>query len=773
MEQKRKNNKFKAVLVIELLCLLFFMLRCFGSCASITFDKNSFELNTDREFSSFGDDAVGIEIWPDMQSQQPEGFEMLNCRVSLRSGAYSVKVFYDSASSQDSVSIDNSAGSLSFHTENGAALKANTLQLTDGLNETESRFWLRPGLREREVSLTVQHNGTGKLAVSMIQIEEKRIYRVVLCIAAAFFMAFCNFLYLVFVREWAGRPSLKTRWIIAGILGITVSAGITFFTDFLFINTGHDLKFHISRIISLAESLRETQIPHRMQFEMLNGYGYASPLFYGELFLLLPAVLYNCYVPIQTCYQIFATVTNLCTCLISFWCFTKMTHDWKKGMFGSFLYTLSAYRMINVLLRAAVGEYTAMTFLPLFVYGIWNIYSKREDEKIGLKEYLPIVLAATGLVNSHILSCEMTAMFVLLFVFLRWEKTFQINIFMALVKSCVLSLLLNLWFVVPFLMSMRMDINMKHVIIKMENRSVYPVQLFGIFHTISGSGIDGGVKQEMPLALGLPLVLGIVLFLAVYISKDVWELHQDKNMKAAKLCMALGMTAVFLASSFCWWDTLWDISKSAAGLATVVQFPWRYLGMASALLIPMLLFLLQVLEKHISKRAVLGIMAGITAAAVLTEGYFIMGFTDVQDEIRLYSKADLGTMQVMGAEYKLTGTDLEKYKWKYVQYEEGIENTSFHYDKNGTYYLSCENKSGHASFVDVPVQMYDHYHAYYGDTELAISRGDNNRIRIELPADFAGTICLQYKVPVLWRLCEAASCLSFFVMLGILAKKKR
>ena len=61
------------------------------------------------------------------------------------------------------------------------------------------------------------------------------------------------------------------------------------FADFLFY--GHDLDFHIGRIAALSNSIQNGQFPQRIEQSMLNGYGYATPLFYGELFLYFPAIL--------------------------------------------------------------------------------------------------------------------------------------------------------------------------------------------------------------------------------------------------------------------------------------------------------------------------------------------------------------------------------------------------------------------------------------------------------------------------------------------------
>ena len=417
-----------------------------------------------------------------------------------------------------------------------------------------------------------------------------------------------------------------------------------------------------------------------------------------------------------------------------------------------------------------------MMFLPLLVYGFWNIYTKQAEEKTGMKDYLPIVLAVSGLIQSHILSCETAAVFIMGFMVWSWKKTFRKNVFMALVKSGSLTLLLNLWFIVPFFMSMRMDVNVSDSLREMEGYGVYPVQLFGIYHTASGTSAYGGTQWEMPLSLGLPLVLGIILFLIVYILQDVWALLPDKNMKAAKTCMLFGMAAVFMASAYCWWDNLLCISWRIAKITGMIQFPWRYLGIASVWLTVMILFLLRILEAHLSKRAVLGVMVGIAAAAVFTEGYFVMEYVNVRDEIRLYAESDLGTMLVADAEYKLTGADLEGYKRRDLLHEEGVENISFAYAEKGTYYLSCENRTGKISYVDVPVQMYDNYQAYIDDAdrdEISLSYGENCRVRVQLPVDFEGTICLKYEVPFLWRVCEVLSCMTFFCIIVRMKTKKR
>ncbi|CDD66084.1 uncharacterized protein BN803_00305 [Firmicutes bacterium CAG:882] len=59
------------------------------------------------------------------------------------------------------------------------------------------------------------------------------------------------------------------------------------------------------------------------------------------------------------------------------------------------IYCMSMYRLINIYVRAAVGEYTAMTFLPFVLYGLYRIYEKYQ-EKLEFADVLPLVFGVTG-----------------------------------------------------------------------------------------------------------------------------------------------------------------------------------------------------------------------------------------------------------------------------------------------------------------------------------------------------------------------------------------
>ena len=52
---------------------------------------------------------------------------------------------------------------------------------------------------------------------------------------------------------------------------------------------GTDLHYHMDRVANIAAGLRGGQFPVFIYPDFMNGYGYASPVFYGEALLYLPA----------------------------------------------------------------------------------------------------------------------------------------------------------------------------------------------------------------------------------------------------------------------------------------------------------------------------------------------------------------------------------------------------------------------------------------------------------------------------------------------------
>ena len=83
---------------------------------------------------------------------------------------------------------------------------------------------------------------------------------------------------------------------------ITIIACLPLYRSRLF--NGIDLTFHLSRIEGLLTSIQDHQFPIALYPYKNYGFGYISPLFYCDLFLLLPAFLYKVGLPLVLAYKV-------------------------------------------------------------------------------------------------------------------------------------------------------------------------------------------------------------------------------------------------------------------------------------------------------------------------------------------------------------------------------------------------------------------------------------------------------------------------------------
>ena len=501
----RRNRLFAALLAAELAVVCALAAGLFGAPYKLTLTPGDFT-NTLPDIAAADDD--GLKIWNQIgyHSDDPMTFSADN--IALPSGAYEVTVRYFSCQTPDAPTFNmlNAAGSLTFASvRSPAAVTFDALRLDDCHRSLATRLWVGFGARMQDLTATVTYD-QGQLYIYSITLTEQPIYRAarLLCFLVLFAAADAALLLLfahVGERGAARRRALRLPLALAGI---TLLACLPLFSNYLYF--GHDLEFHMQRITAMAAELSYGQFPVRLTTTTLNGYGYASPLCYCELFLLLPALLYNLWLPLRTCYQVYLFAVTLATCLIAYFSFAKITASRRLGLLGALLYTLSAYRLTCVYTRAAVGEFTAMAFFPLVLLGLYGIYT---SDRPRFGDWLPMALGMAAMVQSHLLSCELTALLLILFCLLRLRETLRPARLLAWVKAALLAVGLSAWYLFPFFISTRSIpflVNRSDLVGKLQKHGLYAVQLFSFFGTAGGSSAEG-TTHDMALTPGLPLLL--------------------------------------------------------------------------------------------------------------------------------------------------------------------------------------------------------------------------------------------------------------------------
>jgi len=755
LEQIRYDKRAKVLFLTELVLLCIYVITKLGGQRIYEFNAQNMEIYYQNVVYMEEEGAYYIHA---ENKETAEAYPVIGiAKMDIAPGAYEIEIQYDSQTNPDAAmeNCANETGFLQIRSYNNpTSVKYNTISLVDGHTVQKDRMWITSLTHIEDLDFKVYFNGIGTLKIEKIALRELPVWRFTCILKWVLILLFIDFCYFYFIR----KNDYADKHIIFCFICMVIFASLPVFQDFVI--GGHDLPFHLSRILSLGRSIAEGRWLPAIQTDMMNGYGYASPLFYGQLFLYIPAILYNMAVPIHTCYQIYVLCVNIATCAICYGCIKGICGNKNIALFGSFVYLFSAYRLSNVYVRAAVGEYTAMVFMPMIVYGFYKIYTAGQ-EKICRKDYICVALGLTGVVQSHMIATELSAVFIVITCVALCKKTFQPQRFLALVKAALLTVLLNLGFLWPMLDSMQMNIHVKaHGSEHMQESGAYLLQVFGVFMTPSGKSIEE-IKGDMPINLGFGLVAGVAVFCWCFCRRFDWKLEKNALMKTGAFFVSLAALAIVCSLQVFPWDSLGAVHKRLANLACVIQFPWRYLSIATVLCVFITVIGISILCQV--GKTQYGIAAGgiIGGFLLLNAGLFYMQYADDSIITRIYAAtSDAETItNVYGGEYLLDGTQNDLCLSRDLILEDDTVTASDYRSQKGKFFVTCANGSSDSKRVELPLFHYDHYQAYdqeSGET-IPIETGSNNRIALLIPADYNGNICVEYVVPLLWKVAYLVS----------------
>lgn len=767
IEERRGYSIFILVQILILFCLI---IGLFGKAVTIELDAGNLEIRDEKVIVN-DDHSFYISGWNDEDSygRWIAGTGLFD----LRQGMYEVSVDYESLLYNTEVggNCEDKTGTLQiFRTKKTEdKLCYNELQFQDGHTHQRTRLWIRNIGGEQGLQLMVNFYGVGELRVDKILIRELTAWRLMKLLGWLVLFLLVDVVYLFF---WVSRKA-SNKTAVAILLFAVFFASLPLMTDSLF--RGHDLDFHLNRIIALANGLEAGHLFVPIQTEVLNGYGYASPLFYSQLFLYLPAILYNLAVPAQVCYQIYAILVNIATCLIAYYSFKGLVRDNKIAAAGALIYLLSAYRITNLYVRAAVGEYTAMAFYPLIVYGFVRVYTT-EETKLGIRDYLPIVLGLSGLIESHVLSCELAAMFIAVVCLVNYRKTFVPKRFITLAKAAVLTLCVNMAFILPFIQSMQMDIRVNDdPVNQIQVQGTYLQQVFSVFQVSLGDSRIG-MNYEMSLSLGISLIMGLVIFAACCSMQNEWRTRKSSTVKVGVLCTVFTVVCIVLSLRIFPWDSIENFSKLLAKVLCIVQFPWRYLSMATVFAAVVTVIGLYVVKEIKSARTMQFLGGVLCLTAVFTNSLYMAGFTDGIGIERVYGDADV-EKAVSSGEYILSDTIEGNLRWRRVNANPEFVTVSDYAYQGGVTTFDCVNIADTEMAVEIPLMNYDNYYACDTATgeALGIMNGTDNRVSLAIPAGFDSSIKVVYRFPLLWKLSYAVSFITVLLMTAaaVLDRRKR
>lgn len=230
------------------------------------------------------------------------------------------------------------------------------------------------------------------------------------------------------------------------IIFITTFSLLFLFQDKIIL--GDDLTFHLNRFLGIANCFEDGQIPPRIYPYANNYYGYATPLFYCDLFLYPFGVLFHYGLSAVYCYKLCIFTYTLLGNLFVYYIFKKETDNRKISLIAVILYCFASYHIQNVYVRAALGEILSMTFVPLVLYAIYKVLVKNKNSWILLG------VSFSCMVMSHLISTFLYGMFffvmIVVYIIIN-RKDFNLikSTMITILKGTILAVLLTSWYLFP------------------------------------------------------------------------------------------------------------------------------------------------------------------------------------------------------------------------------------------------------------------------------------------------------------------------------------
>lgn len=749
------TKKMKIILLAELLVLIavsgVLFLRHSGGSYEIPVSMSEWSVN--GEF--FGQDQWRIE--PDEETDEnPEAGEssvtmIESPGIHLPKGTYTLDLWYQCDVTQSAVPYaKNKQDRLIRADEFYLSSKQNHLTYMFSADEDIDSFGLQ-----------VNYNGQGALNLFDLRINANNNGRrlAVLSLIAVFGLIDLVLLYRMLPRRWQNR--------MLALLAVALISSLPLFFYGLSDLEEPDLAFHLMRISGISQGLRDGQFPVRINTAWISGYGYPASIFYGDILLYFPAVLNLIGLSLYQSYKVFVFAVNLCTAGIAMFCFGRMFRNRIIGALTSLIYTTASYRMVDVFVRCAVGEYCAIMFFPLIALALWNIYTRANDSlKENMKNGIILAVGMSGIVTAHILSAEMIALAILIVFLFLYRKSFTWKTIRTFMIGVCGTLALSAFFLVPFA-----DYFL-HVPVRITSSVGAQTKLI---QTIGASWADYfaffnnpfGEFSQMLCSPGPVLML--VLMAAIYL----WI--RGRASRTVKMLCTVSLMMLWLGSRTFPWNFL-AIHFRIFNFLAQVQFPWRY----SAIAILFLSVLLGVLLKeksledlfHLDGRRLVQLMS---AAAIVMTCLFASYY---QDNVSPSAPTDTANLHpfrtLINKEYMRTKTENDEI------YMTDLNLYSGQFGRGSADYLEVISRKG--TSIDLFVQNGDeeaeiiapliHYRGYevYDDSgnQYEVHDSDNLLVSFVLPAGFEGDLHIRFRSPWTWSLSIAVSAASAILMAGYL-----
>lgn len=335
----------------------------------------------------------------------------------------------------------------------------------------------------------------------------------------------------------------------------------------------------VARVFEMKTALMSGQFPVRWVPDLGYGYGYPIFNFYGPLPYYIGSVFAIVGFDIVSATKIMMGIGMVLPVATFFLC-TYGVFGMAAAFLGSLLYVYAPYHAVQLYVRGSVGELWTLTFFPLIVWGIIATSQKKSTSGVLVGS-----VGVAGVILSHTLTGFVAVLFLIAGFIFYWtvmaikrllknqpSLRVQVSVAASHVVLLVLGLGISAFFWLPAFAEMKYT-NVAGQISKTADFREHFVCIEQLWESLWGyAGSAPGCVDGMSFRLGkIQLIFAVLSILAVI-------LYRRKSSASFRLFwIGCGITAVSLFfmtdASVQLWERIYGFN--------FLQYPWRFLALAS------------------------------------------------------------------------------------------------------------------------------------------------------------------------------------------------
>lgn len=544
---------------------------------------------------------------------------------------------------------------------------------------------------------------------------------------------------------------------IAIVLALTVLLMFPYLTK-SFLAIEHDTFFHVSRIEQYAKALQHGQILPAIYPYENGGFGYGSPLFYSDIFLLLPAILHNLGLVLVDSYKLTVFLASFFSGITMYMLASKFTSKSSIRLLAVAAYLFSNYHITDIYVRGALGEVFALVGIPLILSGLYEIFET--NQKYSFSYLIGLVIT----VLSHNLSFLLCFTLVIIICIIYLPKC-SFDRYKLLVSESMLACLLTAFYTFPMieqLKSQQFYLNYYASSSALENHAMAYWQFFANQTVFGLSGNQYKASNAMVVNIGLFLSIAPISYL--FLAKKEKQPFITSMLVLGWICM------LFPAQIFPW---------KYMSFVRVLQFPWRLNMLALPLLcVPAVIGIENLTHKlkYVPICLILLLsLEGIYHLYPATKRTFIMPHNTTWQEVTNgklidpYYSAQYMRVELAGGDYlPYHSPDFRSYT-KTIQTTSAETVTTGEWIDYGRYRFTITNPQT----IVLPITYYKGYIIHNIDTAevLETTLSKNGLVSVTIPS--AGTYVCQYQNTIIRIVSIWISILTCMISFGYIIYRKR